>query len=175
MHTIPEKTFIHPNVTIQPSTIGGVGLFATEPIAKGELVVLWGGGAVVTEEEFQEGFVKGIYQPESAIHFDAAHKWVSLSSDPDYADTAINHSCDPTLWFEGGWPLVARRDISTGEEITFDYATGETYPLQSPCACGANSCRKEVTGNEWMNPEFQKKYRGHMNPYIQELLDSQPN
>lgn len=168
---IPPKNFIDPRVKTQNSTIEGRGSFATAPIKKGEVVVSWGGGVIITDEEFQKGFAKGKYQPESAIHFDKNHKWVSLASEPNSDDTAINHSCNPNLWFENGWPLVARRDIAEGEELTFDYATGETYPLQSECHCGAKNCRKHITGEEWKDLNFQEKYKSHFCPYIQGLID----
>ena len=171
MNNIPEKTYIDSRVVIKKSPIQGDGLFTTAPIKKGELVVSWGGGKIITEEEFQKNLPLGIYQPESAIHFDKDHKWVSLSSDPDYADAAINHSCDPNLWFDNGWPLVARRDIAIGEEITFDYSTGETYPLEGECHCRAKNCRKHITGQEWRNQKFQQEYIGHFCPYIQGLID----
>lgn len=171
MFKIPEKNYIDPRVKMQKSSIGGYGSFAVAPIKKGEVVISWGGGVVVTDEDFQKGFAAGIYQPESAIHFDKNHKWVSLASDPNYEDAAINHSCNPNLWFENGWPLVASRDIPEGEEVTFDYATGETYPLHSECHCGAKDCRKHITGEEWQDKKFQEKYKGHFNPYIQGLID----
>ena len=168
-----KATYIDPRVKMQESPTAGNGLFATAPIKKGELVIEWRGGLIVSNEEFEKGFKKGLYQPESAIHFDENHKWVTLASDPDPEDAAINHSCDPNLWFENGWPLVARRDIAVGEEITFDYATGETYPLNSECYCNTKNCRKWITGKEWKDIEFQKKYKGHFNPYIQGLIDKQ--
>lgn len=170
---IPTKNFIDPRVKTQKSSIEGRGSFANAPIKKGEVIISWGGGVIVTNEEFQKGFAKGLYQPESAIHFDENHKWTSLASDPNYDDTATNHSCDPNLWFENGWPLVARRDIAEGEELTFDYATGETYPLQSECHCGSKNCRKHITCEEWKDAEFQEKYKGHFCPYIQMLVDKQ--
>lgn len=34
----------------------------------------------------------------------------------------LNHSCDPNTWLEG-LNVVARRDITSGEEITIEYAT----------------------------------------------------
>lgn len=173
MDELPKKTYIHPLVKMKKSASSGHGLFATAPIKKGELVILWGGGVIITNEEFEKGFAKGLYQPESAIHFDENHKWATLSSAPDTEDTAINHSCDPNVWFDNGWPLVARRNISAEEEITFDYSTGETYPLNSECKCGTKHCRKHITGTEWKNLEFQKKYKGHFNPYIQGLIDKQ--
>ena len=171
MFNIPDKNFIDPRVKLFDSPIEGKGVLASAPIKKGEVVISWGGGVIVTDEEFQKGFAEGLYQPESAVHFDENHKWVSLASDPNYEDAAINHSCDPNVWFENGWPLVTRRDIAAGEELTFDYATGETYPLQSDCLCGAKNCRHHITGEEWKDLAFQKKYNGHFNPYIQGLID----
>lgn len=171
MQNIPLKHFLSPRVKMQKSSSGGQGLFAVSPIKKGETVIVWGGGIVVTNEEYEKGFKVGLYQPEAGIHFDKNHMWTTLASEPDLEDAAINHSCDPALWFENGWPLAARRDISAGEEITFDYATGETWPMHSECNCGAADCRKNITGQEWKNPEFQKKYAGHFNPYIQGLID----
>lgn len=173
MEKIPKQTYIDPRIKIKKSPTSGQGLFAVDQIKKGELVIRWGGGVIVTNKEFEKGFKKGIYQPESAIHFDEGHKWASLASEPDPEDAAINHSCDPNLWFEKGWPLAARRDIAAGEEITFDYSTGETYQLNSKCKCGAKNCRKFITGKEWRDSEFQKKYQGHFNPYIQKLIDKQ--
>ena len=171
MFNIPEKNFIDSRVEMRNSPIEGKGSFAIAPIKKGEVVISWGGGVIVTEEDFQKGFAEGLYQPESAVHFDENHKWVSLASEPIIEDTAINHSCDPNLWFENGWPMVARRDIEAGEELTFDYATGETYPLQAECNCGSTNCRKRITGEEWKDDNFRSTYKGHFCPYIQGLID----
>lgn len=171
MKQILEKTYIDSRVKLQKSQTQGVGLFAIAPISKGETVIVWGGGIVVTNEEFERGFARGLYQPESGIHFDEDHMWTQLATDPDPEDAAINHSCDPNLWFENGWSLVARRDIAKGEEITFDYATGETWPMHSECACGAKNCRHRITGKEWQNSDFKEKYKDHFNPYIQGLID----
>jgi uncharacterized protein len=173
MINIPKKRYQDSRVEMRNSATEGVGSFATAPIKNGEVVIIWGGGVIVTEEEFKKGFAAGLYQPESAIHFDENHKWVTLASEPDLEDAAINHSCDPNLWFANGWPLVARRDIAAGEELTFDYATGETYSLHSICKCGSKNCRKNITGQEWQNPNFQKIYLSHFNPYIQGLIDKQ--
>ena len=168
---IPEKSFIDPRVEIRNSSIEGSGSFVTAPIKKGEVVIIWGGGLIVTSEEFEKGFKNGLYQPETAIHYDKDHKWVGLASTNDTEDPYLNHSCDPNLWFTNGWPLTARRDIAAGEELTFDYATGETYPLHSECQCGSADCRHHITGKEWEDPLFREKYKDHFNPYIQGLID----
>ncbi len=173
MAEIPPKTWLDPRVEIRNSNVNGQGSFAKAPIKAGEIVIRWGGGVIVTDEEFQQGFKEGKYQRETAIHFDKDHKWVQLANDPDPNDAALNHSCDPNLWFTHGWALAARRDIAPGEELTFDYATGETYPLQGECQCGAVTCRKHITGEEWKDLAFQKKYHNHFNPYIQRLIDEE--
>lgn len=173
MSEILKENYIDPRVEVRASSINGGGSFTTAPIKKGEVVIIWGGGVIVTNEEFEKGFKEGLYQPETAIHFDSDHKWVGLASEHHEQDAYLNHSCDPNLWFTNGWPLTARRDITIGEELTFDYATGETYPLHSECQCGTVNCRKHITGEEWKDTEFQEKYKGHFNPYIQGLINTQ--
>ncbi|MCA9388421.1 SET domain-containing protein-lysine N-methyltransferase [Candidatus Berkelbacteria bacterium] len=167
---IPDQSWVDPRVEIRSSEIAGKGSFAKETIDKGELVIRWGGGVIVPEQEFEQGWREGKYQPETAIHFDKDHMWVQLASDSDDTDPYLNHSCDPNLWFDG-WSLVARRNIVAGEELTFDYATGETYPLKGACTCGASNCRRKITGKEWQDEEFRRTYAGHFNPYIQGLID----
>ncbi len=123
MSLIPKDNWLDPRVEIRVSGVSGKGSFAKAPIQKGETVVMWGGGVIVPNAEFEKGFAEGLYEPETAIHFDKDHKWVQLASDDDKEDAFLNHSCDPNLWFTNGWPLTARRDILAGEELTFDYAT----------------------------------------------------
>ncbi len=49
--------------------------------------------------------------------------------------------------------ITARRDIKPGEEITFDYATSETYEgFEMKCFCNNKECRKMITANDWKNP-----------------------
>ena len=167
-----EKTYINPKVKMMTSPISGVGLFSLEYIAEGELVIHWWGWIIVTIEEFEQWYKQGKYQTDSAIHYDSKHMWVDLNDSPDYADAAINHSCDPNTWFDNSWRLVARRDISPWEEITFHYATGETYPLHYECKCGSKDCMKYITWKEWQNISFQNKFKQHFNPYIQWLIDN---
>ena len=54
-----------------------------------------------------------------------------------------NHSCDPSLWFDGPYALAARRAIAAGDELTLDYgtcSTGDGFALD--CRCGAAACRR---------------------------------
>ena len=77
-----------------------------------------------------------------------------------------NHSCDPTLWWEGA-DLVTRRDVAAGEELTHDYAAGSTdEDLVLFCHCGAYGCRQAVEGGDWRLAPLQRRYAGHWAPHV---------
>ena len=74
----------------------------------------------------------------------------------------INHSCDPNAYesFEEQCSyLVARRDISAGEEITCDYNINITNGTRWPCRC-APRCPGEVIGDFFrLSTQRQREYR----------------
>jgi hypothetical protein len=79
----------------------------------------------------------------------------------------MNHSCDPSCWILTACVWVARRDIQPGEEIHYDYATTEgVLDRIIECACGAPDCRGAVTAQDWKEPEFQRRYEGHIADYL---------
>jgi hypothetical protein len=79
----------------------------------------------------------------------------------------VNHSCDPSALLSGALTLVARRDLATGEELTFDYGTSDSNPyLGFVCRCGAAGCRGRVTGDDWRDPELQTRYGEAFAPHI---------
>ena len=173
MNKPPKKYWADPRVEVRESSIAQKGSFANAPIKKGEKVIQWGGGFLVTMSEFKEGLKKGRFKPEASVNFDENHKWVEDVNAPETPDAYLNHSCNPNLWFTKNWSLSAKKNIKAGEELTFDYPTGDPYPLNSICKCGSKNCRKKITGNEWKDPKFRKRYGGHFNPYIQGLIDKE--
>lgn len=58
------------------------------------------------------------------------------------------HSCDPNAQLDmERFALWAVKDIKPGEYITIDYqATEEVLYRQFACHCGAENCRKWITG-----------------------------
>ncbi len=82
----------------------------------------------------------------------------------------INHSCDPSLWFEPGTlMLIARRAITAGEELSLDYGMLFTEELPSfDCPCGTENCRKVIRGSDYKLPECIN-YGNHRSPYILSL------
>ena len=86
----------------------------------------------------------------------------------------INHSCEPNVGFAGNIVLVAMRDISTGEELTTDYALFDDYDGAMECQCGTPSCRGTISGRDWQRPELQRKYGRYFSWYLLHRLGSQP-
>jgi len=76
-----------------------------------------------------------------------------------------NHSCEPNLWREGPYELVARQDLQPGEELTSDYATSTVDPSWSmACTCGSASCRGIIRGDDWERMDLDAQYDGHIVP-----------
>ena len=77
----------------------------------------------------------------------------------------FNHSCNPNAGLRGQLNLVAMRDIAPDEEVTFDYAMvlycGKgAKPYQLECACGAPSCRRIVTDDDWQRRSCRRATTG---------------
>ncbi|HXF84425.1 MAG TPA: SET domain-containing protein-lysine N-methyltransferase [Anaerolineales bacterium] len=146
---------------------GGCGVFAREPIKKGELICLWG-GRIVAEEELDpnmEFFTQRILQIEEGFYLEAP-----LPLEPT---DCFNHSCDPNAGFTGQIGLIAMRDIEPGEEITFDYAMCDGSPYDEfDCYCGSPNCRRRVRGTDWMRPELWEKYNGYFTPYLARRIEA---
>jgi SET domain-containing protein len=154
----------------QDSGIHRNGIFAVSPIKKGEMVCLWG-GYVMTSEEF-DNLPKQIRDYEYPISiYDGFFIGPKVLEHLDDDCEMFNHSCDPNAGIKGQVVLVARRDIEPGEEVCFDYETSESGGMHLECKCGSAKCRKLITGECWKDPEFQKANRGYFSWYIQDKID----
>ncbi|AKM31229.1 hypothetical protein AB870_15500 [Pandoraea faecigallinarum] len=67
--------------------------------------------------------------------------------DPNFAGMLL-HSCSPSVVLDmHRLDIYALRDIEAGEFLTMDYAsTEETLARQFRCVCGAEGCRRWITG-----------------------------
>ncbi len=149
----------------QEKTIEGRGMFARRPIAKGEIITIWGGDVVPTEiwRHLPEEQRRQSAQVEENFYL------VSTKSGPgDF----INHCCDPNAGLDGQIVIRAMRAIQPGEEVCIDYAMCDSTPGEDfTCACGAPNCRHVITAEDWKLPELQKRYAGFFSPYLQRKID----
>jgi hypothetical protein len=145
---------------------GGYGLRATQPIQRGELLVMWGGDVVSGEALLGLSPVakRHSIQVEEDLYM-VPHQ---LPEPGDF----VNHSCDPNAGMTGQAGLVALRHIMPGEEVCFDYAMsdGSSYD-EFDCSCGSPVCRGRITGNDWMLPALQLRYSGFFSPYLQRRIE----
>ena len=143
------------DVDVKLSKIEGLGIFAARAFRAGERIRRINVVREITREaplreDLGERFDHCSYPDGKVVLF-------------GYPDRHINHSCDPNAWErfeEDGSCLVARRDITAGEEITCDYNVNIAEGTAWPCACGAARCRGEVAGDFFRLPvDWQREYR----------------
>lgn len=75
----------------------------------------------------------------------------------------INHSCNPNVGFDEDDNFVTIKNVLKNEELTYDYAFGESNSNFSMiCKCNQPGCRKIITGDDWKVPEFYRNNEKHM-------------
>jgi uncharacterized protein len=165
------QTWIDSRIEFRKSRISGDGMFAREPIKKGEVVCVVG-GIVMTDSEFAA--FQATHSFYNSIQID---KNLHLVEDPEITrslEGSMNHSCDSSTWMEDEVTLVARRDIEPREEITVDYAlftTQSNWMLDNRCHCGSPHCRRIITGDDWRRKDVQERYRNHFSPFINRRIE----
>lgn len=147
---------------------GGCGIFAVEPVKKGDLILLWG-GRVVRKDEIDPdmpNLTQRVLQIDDGLFL--------LTPEQLEPADCLNHSCHPNVGFSGQIGVVAMRDLAPGEEACIDYAMCDSDPYDEfDCSCGAPDCRRRITGEDWKKPELQARYDGFFSAYLQRRLDAQ--
>jgi uncharacterized protein len=161
-------TYFSPKVEKRPSRIDGRGLFAREPIAAEEVVVVKGGYILTKAQRDLIGQELG---PSEIQVTDDLFIGPTMPAEREGGMMHLNHSCEPNLGMQGQIVYVALRDIAADEELTFDYAMASDEPEEMICRCGTSTCRGKITGEDWRNPDLQRKYDGYFSWFIQRRID----
>jgi hypothetical protein len=150
-----------PRAELRDAGRKGLGIFAGQPIARGETIAGFG-GQVFDRAEFDR---LDQDRRSHSIQIDTDLFLVS-PAELDPADYA-NHSCEPNAGLLGNSLVVAMTDIAPGDEICFDYAMCDDDDYDEfVCACGTPTCRGLITGADWQRPELQARYAGYFSPYL---------
>jgi uncharacterized protein len=160
-------SYLSPKAAVRTSPIQGRGLFAIEPIREGEIVCVKG-GYIFNRPTLQE-VSPSLGPAEIQI---AEELFIGPLNEEEREGSMIfsNHSCDPNIGVQGQIVFVAMRDVDAGEELTHDWATTDDDTYEMECNCGADSCRKVITGRDWRRRELQEKYRGFISWYLLEKI-----
>ena len=158
---------ISPKAAVGESPIHGRGLFAVERIAAGEMVCVKGG--YVFDRRALEAMPAWYKAAEIQV---AEDLFIGPSAQEEREGSMVfsNHSCEPNVGVRGQIVFVAMRAVEAGEELTHDWATTDDDDYRLECLCGAPSCRRRITGQDWRRPELQEKYRGYFSFYLEEKI-----
>lgn len=137
---------------VRPSSIQGLGAFATVSIPAGVRLIEYTGERL-TPAQAEARYPDG--------EDDRHHTYLFAIDDDIVLDAAvngnearfINHSCDPNcdaVVEDGRIWIETIRDVAPGEELAYDYA----YALEQrhtpaakrryPCVCGSAKCRGTI-------------------------------
>ncbi len=148
----------------------GWGAFAAKAITAGETVAAVGGRCVTRAELSALAIDDHV---RSTQIDDDLFLLADVLSENRVPGDSINHSCSPNCGISGGVLVVAMRDIVVGETLSFDYAMNMGSDFNEfACDCGAPECRTKVTGNDWMLPQLQIRYRGYFSPFLAKRIAS---
>lgn len=134
----------------------GLGVFAARPFSQGEVLMIDTDGDYYEQVfSYRELLARGIGL-DNTLQVDRDAFKLPTGSLDDFT----NHSCDPNTGIRllpGGTVILALRDITEHEEITYDYSTYLNNPHESmPCRCGARACRG-IIGNFQSLPEALRR------------------
>jgi SET domain-containing protein len=164
---MPNLSYISSKAAVRESSIQGRGLFALEPIAKGEIVCIKGGH--IFNRRTLDDVSNTLGPAEIQI---AEDLFIGPLNEQEREGSMIfsNHCCEPNIGVQGQIVFVALRDIEAGEELTHDWATTDDDTYEMECNCEAKSCRKVITGQDWRKKDLQERYAGYMSWYLMEKI-----
>jgi SET domain-containing protein len=115
-------------------TRSGLGLFAVEPIAKGERIIEYTGPLIPNEE---------VDRRRGKYFFGVNTKWSIDGSPRSNIARYINHSCRPNaeaiISGRRVW-IWSRKKIKAGEEIAYDYGKEYFEDIIEPMGCRCVGC-----------------------------------
>lgn len=155
-------------IEIRPSKMlpGEIGVFAVRDLSIGTIV---GFANLIDEEQF---ILWSEYERLDIETKRIVDKYCIGTNDGFYAPYDINHiaipwhynhSCNPNIGFDINGNFVIIKNVKKDEELTYDYAFGESNEnFIMNCKCNSENCRKNITGNDWKNPDFYNKNKEFM-------------
>src|SRR5579863_3366030 len=125
-------------VSVRPSSINGLGVFAARPFTSGEVVLSIDDSHIVDENH---------PLPSAAAERHCDYLEAGKTVLMQFPERHINHSCDPNIYVrtvEGVRLVLALKPIAAGEEIAYDYCINSSGDTTWTCNCGASLCRGAI-------------------------------
>ena len=134
---------------VRPSSIQGLGAFASAPISKGTRIIEYAGERI-THAEADRRYDDDVTEHPRVLLFTVDRRTVIDGGVGGNESRFINHSCEPNceaVTQRGRVYIEALRDIAAGEELLYDYNLtrtdddAENLEQRYACHCGAPTCR----------------------------------
>ncbi len=140
---------------IKPTNKKGHGVFTSKNFKAGDFVCVLSGDRL-TSKQIDVRIDAGEETCNDPLQI-SRRMYIDLDELP----RTINHSCDPNCGIKQENRLYALRDISAGEELSFDYST--TVPKYKSwwtmrCHCRARNCRRLVSSYNTIPKQQIQKY-----------------
>ena len=139
-------------IQVRRSGVHGKGVFALQPIAAGTRIIEYK-GEIITWPEALRRHPHDPAEPNHTFYFHIDDKHVIDANVGGNAARWINHACDPNCRADetdGRVFIEAQRDISPGEELSYDYGLiiDDRYTpklkKEYECRCGSPNCRRTM-------------------------------
>ena len=136
-------------IQVRRSGVHGKGVFAVQPIARGEVIIEYLGQRI-TWDEALDRHPHDPSQPDHTFYFHVDEGNVIDANVGGNAARWINHACSPNCEadeIDGRIFIRAKRALKAGEELFYDYGLviDERYTpalkKRFECRCGTKGCR----------------------------------
>ena len=159
-------------IELKPSKMikGEIGLFAARKINKGVIIA----DAAKMDEHFVSWVAYNKADKKTQIKIQQfclqTKDGFFAPADLNYLSVPwyMNHSCSYNVGFDNKGNFITTRTIKSGEELALDYGLAISNPdFKMSCKCNSKNCRKNITGNDWLNDSFVEKNKNY---FLRELL-----
>lgn len=133
-----NNNVLHPDITKKKSRISGTGLFAKRIIPKGTIIWKFGNVRIYTKEQYDKFTERYRAILRHFCYEEDNGTLVYCFDNSKY----FNHNCDPNAMSINAEMDIAIRDVTRGEELTYDY--GYWYVRWNEpfaCRCHSENCR----------------------------------
>jgi SET domain-containing protein len=136
----------------------GLGLFATEPITKGQFIIRYIGPKLTNEQADRA---------ENKYLFELNNRWTIDGKSRNNIARYINHSCRPNaeVYFVGhAIKIRARKKIEPGEEIAYDYGKDHFNAYIKDKGCQCPKCREKRAEERQAKRKRRERSRSKVKP-----------
>jgi SET domain-containing protein len=139
-----------PKIELRAAALGR-GVFATEAIAAGEVLIALAHVFVAAAEQY-------------TIQLDEDRHQAGTGEIDDF----LNHCCEPSAALDvERLCFVAVRPLAPGDEVTFNYLTSEWDMAEAfTCRCGADRCFGNIRGFRHLSRAQQDSLAPSITPFL---------